>query len=333
MARRYSVARRIVVIAAVLLACFSLGSDGTHAQRRGRGAASDEELQAGRGRGALQLPKGAVLHADLAYVANGHPRHVLDLYLPQKPATSRPVVIAVHGGGWRNGDKAGNAHLGAAIPLFLREGFAVASVNYRYSSQAIFPAQIHDLKASVRWLRANAGMYGLDINRFGAWGTSAGGHLAALLGTSAGVAPMEGEFGVAGQSTRIQAVVDWFGPTDLLRMDEQRLADGMTHNRPNSPESLLVGGPLQSRAAVARSANPIAYVTPDDPPFLIMHGDRDALVPYQQSELLYAALLKAGVETRLVKLAGAGHGDREFRSERSLRTMVEFFERQLRSAN
>jgi acetyl esterase/lipase len=204
-------------------------------------------------------------------------------------------------------------------------------VNYRYSSQAIFPAQIHDLKASVRWLRANAGTYGLDINRFGAWGTSAGGHLAALLGTSAGTPAMEGDVGVAGQGTRIQAVVDWFGPTDLLRMDEQRLPDGMTHNRPNSPESLLVGGPLQSKADVARSANPIVYVTADDPPFLIMHGDRDQLVPYQQSELLNAALVKAGVEARLIKLVGAGHGDREFRSERSMRLVVEFFERELQS--
>ena len=333
MAGSCSVARRVVIIGAVSLACFTLGSDATLAQRRGRGAAEDPAREAGRGRGAIQLPKGAVLHSNLAYVANGHPRHVLDLYLPQKPATSRPVVIAVHGGCWRNGDKAGNAHLGAAIPSLLREGFAVASVNYRYSSQAIFPAQIHDLKASVRWLRANAATYGLDANRFGAWGTSAGGHLAALLGTSAGVAAMDGELGVTGQSTRMQAVVDWFGPTDLLRMDEQRLADGMTHNRPNSPESLLVGGPLQSRVDVARAANPITYVTPDDPPFLIMHGDRDALVPYQQSELLNAALVKAGVVTKLLKLVGAGHGDREFRSERSLRTMIEFFERRLRPAD
>ena len=154
----------------------------------------------------------------------------------------------------------------------------MASVNYRYSSQAIFPAQIHDVKAAVRWLRGNAAAYRLDPQRFGAWGMSAGGHLVALLGTSAGVAAMDGELGPPDQSTRVQAVVDWFGPTDLLQMDAQRLPNGMTHNRPKFA-GVPAGGRTASSSRSCEGGESDHVRSPDDPPFLIMHGDRDTMVP------------------------------------------------------
>jgi acetyl esterase/lipase len=190
---------------------------------------------------------------------------------------------------------------------YLAQGYAVASINYRLSQHAKFPAQIEDCKAAVRWLRAHAAEYRLDAKQIAAWGASAGGHLAAMLGTTGDVK----EFDVGGnldQSSRVQAVVDYFGPTDFLQMDAHRLPNGMTHDPANSPESLLIGGAIQENKDKTARANPITYVTSDDPPFLICHGDADQLVPHHQSELLDAALRKAGVTVTFYSVPGAGHG-------------------------
>jgi acetyl esterase/lipase len=267
------------------------------------------------------------VHRDLAYVDGGHERQKLDLYLPKDRENKVPLVVFVHGGAWLAGDK-GAAR--AALPL-VSQGFAVASINYRLSQHATFPAQIHDCKAAIRYLRANADKYQLDAERIGVWGPSAGGHLAALLGTSGGVESLEGNLGHNDQSSQVQAVVDWFGPTDLVQM-------GGSHNRPNAPEARLLGGPVQERLAEAKSANPITYVDSSDPPFLIMHGDKDPVVPYSQSELLDAALREAKVEVELVRVAGAGHGGPQFqgRQSGSVMSQVEtFFQQHLmpQSAN
>ncbi len=249
---------------------------------------------------ASHMPEGTTAHRDLPYVTNGHPRQKLDLYLP-KEGRELPLIIWVHGGAFRLGSKEDG------VPLdYLAQGYALASISYRLSQHAIFPAQIQDCKAAVRWLRANAG-FSLDPHRFGAWGPSAGGHLVAMLGTAGDVS----EFDVGEnleQSSRVQAVVDYFGPTDFCQMDNHRLPDGMVHDTPNSPESELVGGPIQeNRDRVAR-ANPVTYVTPHAPPFLIVHGDSDPLVPYHQSVLLEAALRQAGVPVSFYTVRGAGHG-------------------------
>jgi len=197
---------------------------------------------------------------------------------------------------------------GEPAGAFVARGFAVAAVNYRLSQHAIFPAQIEDVKAAVRWLRVNAPKYGYDADRIASYGTSAGGHLAALLGTTGGVKA----FDVGrnpGVSSRVQAAVDFFGPTDFLQMDAHRLsAQAMAHDTPSSPESQLVGGPIRDHPDRVARADPITYVTRDDPPFLIVHGDADALVPHHQSELLEAALRKAGVRVRLVTIPGGPHG-------------------------
>lgn len=255
-----------------------------------------------RGRASnLQLPEGVTVMRGVAYVTNGHERQRLDLYLPES-GKRLPLIIWIHGGAFRAGSKE------QRIPLeCLVEGYAVASLNYRLSQHATFPAQIVDVKSAVRWLRANADRYRLDAERFAAWGESAGGHLAAMLGTAGGVAEFDqGEH--LDVSSRVQAVVDHFGPTDFLQMDAHRVPGGMLHDTPDSPESQLIGGALQASRDKAARANPITYVNGDEPPFLIVHGDNDPLVPHHQSELLKAALDKAGVPVSVYTVVGGGHG-------------------------
>ena len=271
------------------------------------------------------LPEGARALRDLQYIPGGHERQKLDLYLPaEQPAAKGgklPLVIWVHGGAWLGGSKDQCPAL-----RFLREGYAVASVNYRLSRHAIFPAQIEDVKAAVRWLRAHAREHGIDPDRFGAWGASAGGHLVALLGTSGDVKEFE-KGPHLDVSSRVQAVCDFFGPTDLPRMSA--FPSTMNHDAPDSPESLLVGGPIQERKELAAKANPIAYVTADDPPFLILHGDKDPLVPLNQSEILREALVKAKVDVTFQVIEGKGHG---FGGQEIDRQVTEFFAKNLKGA-
>jgi len=241
------------------------------------------------------------VYHDLPYVLNGHARQKLDLYLPDKMGIY-PLIVWIHGGAFMMGSKEDG------VPVdYVADGYAVASLNYRLSQHALFPAQIQDCKAAVRWLRANDEQYRLDSQRFAAWGPSAGGHLAAMLGTTGeGVELEAGEN--LGFSSRVQAVVDYFGPTDFLQMDEQRTPSGMLHNPMDSPESKLVGGAIQDRKDHVRRANPITYITHLAPPFLIVHGDQDPLVPYHQSVLLEEALRQAGVTVQLYTVKGGGHG-------------------------
>ena len=250
---------------------------------------------------AMNVGEGVTVHRDIAYVTDGHERQKLDLYIPED-GENLPLIIWIHGGAWRGGNK---THY---VPkAYLTAGYAGASINYRLSQHAIFPAQIEDVKAAVRWLRANAEIYRLDPNRFAAWGSSAGGHLVAMLGTTGDVAAFE-----VGEnlevSSKVQAVVNYYGPTDFLQMDAHRLPDGLVHDAPDSPESQLVGGPIQENKDRVAKANPITYVSKEDSPFLIIHGDQDKLVPYQQSVLLKDALEKAGVSVTFYKVEGGGHG-------------------------
>lgn len=247
------------------------------------------------------LPAGAVVHRDLAYVPNGHERQRLDLYLP-KEGSSLPLIIYIHGGAFRMGSK----EQGAPTE-YLTQGYAVASINYRLSQHAKFPAQVEDCKAAVRWLRAQAAEYRLDPSRFAAWGPSAGGHLAAMLGTTGDTKGFDVGAHLD-QPSRVQAVVDYFGPTDFLQMDAHRLPNGMLHDPADSPESELIGGAIQENKERTARANPIVYVSAGDPPFLICHGDQDPLVPHHQSELIEAALKRAGVPVKFYTVKGAGHG-------------------------
>jgi acetyl esterase/lipase len=259
---------------------------------------------------------------DIAYVPDGHERQKLDLYLPQEaaPRGKRPLIVWVHGGAWQAGSKEG-----CPARRFVAQDYAVASLNYRLSQHALFPAQIEDCKAAIRCLRANAGQYGYDPNRIGVWGSSAGGHLVALLGTAGDV--KEFDAGPhAGVSSRVQAVCDFFGPTDFTKMSS--FPTTMKHDAPDSPESRLIGGPIQENKDKVQRANPIAYVTKDDPPFLIVHGDNDPLVPHNQSAILLDALQKAGVEATLYTVQGGKHGG--FKDPQVDLLVIQFFARHLR---
>jgi acetyl esterase/lipase len=234
------------------------------------------------------------------------------------------LIVWIHGGAWSGGDKRDCPAL-----RFVERGYAVASVNYRLSSDAPFPAQIEDCKAAIRWLRAHARPYGYDPDRIGVWGSSAGGHLVALLGTSGDVE----EFDVGPHrdvSSRVQAVCDFYGPTDLLRMGEQSGPESrIDHDAPDSPESRLVGGPIQQRRELATQASPITFVSKERagriPPFLILHGDRDDTVPIGQSERLHRALRDAGVASEYHVVEGAGHGGGGFNGPEVQRRVDRFF--------
>ena len=243
---------------------------------------------------------------DLAYVTYGGSSRTLDLYAPQG-AQGMPLIVWIHGGAFLFGSKEGFPVEPVPLHLLL-EGYAVASINYRLSPEAVFPAQLEDCKAAVRWLRAQAEEFGIDPNRIGAWGASAGGNLAALLGTTGEVRDFDvGEN--LGHSSRVQAVCDFFGPTDFLQLDAHRLPDGQVHNTPDSAESKLVGGPIQDHPDQVRRVNPITYVTKGAPPFLIVHGMLDRLVPFHQSQLLASALEGAGAPVTFYPVEGGGHGE------------------------
>ena len=264
-----------------------------------------------------KLPEGTKVERDLRYGLHEE-RNVLDLYVP-KSDKPLPLIIWVHGGGWQNGSKAG----GGPALAFLTKGYAVASINYRLCQHAVYPAQIEDCKAAARFLRANAGKYHFDPDHIGVWGASAGGHLVALLGTTGNVKEFDAGDNLK-VSSRVQAVVDFFGPTDLTKM-------GGSHDNPNSPEAKLLGGPVQENKAKAAKANPITYVTKEAAPFLILHGDKNQTVPYSQSELLAEALKKAGVEVTLHKVEGAGHGGKQFAEPENTKLIEEFFNRHLKA--
>ena len=279
---------------------------------------------------AQQRLEGVKVVRDLDYGGKSNPRQLLDLYLPEQMADKPlPVIVWIHGGAWLGGSKAGNP-----AARFARQGYASASINYRLSQEAKFPAQIHDCKAAIRYLRANAKQHNLDPARIAVWGSSAGGHLVALLGTSGNVKELEGDVGGnLDQSSAVQAVVDWFGPTDLTMMGKQATADStMDHDSPKSPESLLIGGAVQENKEKAARANPITYVVDGRayPPFLIMHGDKDNLVPHGQSELLHAALKRVGAEVTFRTVEGAGHGGPGFNSPENRKLVDEFIEKHMK---
>jgi len=256
---------------------------------------------------------------DIPYVIGGHERQKLDLYLPATSGTECPLVIWVHGGGWSGGSRKDCP----AIRLAER-GYAVASIDYRLSQDAIYPAQIEDCKAAVRFLRAHALDYGIQPKRIGAWGGSAGGHLVSLLGATGNIRDFDTGANLD-QPSQVQCVVDWFGPTDFLHYGDP---PSKAVYDPNSAGARLLGGKDPEKA---RRASPLYFVNKDAAPFLIMQGDKDNLVPLQQSQVLEAALKQNGVECNLMILAGAGHGGPAFTSPESMATICEFLDRHLRN--
>ncbi len=278
--------------------------------------------------GGLSIPSAGPNHATREYSDLVYARHqgidlLLDLYVPDGGTEPPPLVVWVHGGAWRGGSKKNPRF---ALELVNR-GFAVASINYRLSQQAIFPAQIIDCKAAIRWLRAHQQQYQIDASKIGVWGSSAGGHLVALMGATNGYSEWDvGEN--LDQSSSVQAVCDWYGPTDFLRMDD--VPGKMVHLTPDSPESQLVGGDIRENPDKVHAVNPISYLNHQTdliPPYLIMHGSKDGIVIPGQSELLHQAMQDNQLNSELVIVAGAGHGGPGW--EEQVSAVVAFFEKHL----
>lgn len=274
--------------------------------------------------------------ADLTYAEVGGQPLQLDLYLPTTGVPPQPLLVWVHGGGWSGGSR----YPAPAHALQMRaRGFAVASISYRLSGQSAlwggepvnFPAQIHDAKAAIRWLRAHADEYSIDVNRVAIWGSSAGGHLAALVGTSGNDPELDGNVGVDGaQSSAVQVAVDYYGPIDLFAMNPDITTPPgsiFDHDAANSPESRLIGfsqpgqgigilraninnplAPYPEFVVKVVHANPQTWADVDDPPFMIVHGTADTSVPYAQSQRLLNTLIGLGHTPLFLPVPDAGHG-------------------------
>jgi acetyl esterase/lipase len=272
---------------------------------------------------------------DLRYAATSSAQ-ALDLYLPDEGDGPFPLILHIHGGAFEMGDK--RDPMLAPYLRGLELGYAVASVNYRLSGEAIFPAGVRDLKAAVRWLRRHAGEYFLDPGRFAACGGSAGGNLAAMVALTADRSEFDDQaLGPVDASCAVQAAVDWFGPTDFLKMDDQLTESRLgpaDHGEAWSPESRYLGAKIADVPEKVRMANPITYVHEGAPPFLIQHGRADNLVPYQQSAELARCLAEcAGAgSVEFDVLEGAGHADPLFEADENLQRLYGFLDPHLKKA-
>ncbi len=274
------------------------------------------------------------LHSDLRY-GNASPFQALDLYLPETevPARGFPLVIFVHGGAWMMCDKR-DIQLTAPLQM-LQHGLAVASINYRLSSEAHFPAQIYDVKAALYWLQKNAALYEINPTRVALWGASAGAHLANLTATSAGAKALESpEAGTKTTYPPVRAVVSWFGPTDFSWMDRYFHQTGVgaaDHSEEDSPESRLLGRGIRDVPDLVRQANPETWITPYCPPFLLQHGLPDPIVPFQHS-VIFAHKIDSVAgpgKVHLDILPNAGHGGDEFASRKNIMKVQSFLMRNL----
>ena len=246
------------------------------------------------------LPPGTKFHNNIPYQNDTLKKHLLDIYIPANATGKCPLLVFIHGGGWLVNDKyADMGYMGNTLSAILNQGIAIASIDYRWSTQAVFPAQIQDCNRAVSFLYDNAERYGLDKTRIALMGFSAGGHLASLQGLSKNndVAA----FFVPGSSKKFnfKAVVDFYGPSELIALKSSE--------DPKSPEAILLGAAPLDRPDLAKIASPATYVDKNDPPFLIIHGEKDESVPYQQSKLLSGWLTVKGVKNELIIVKGAPH--------------------------
>ena len=247
------------------------------------------------------------LRLDQAYAGNTNPKQMVDVYLPNKRNTDKPlpVVALIHGGGWVNGDRLGYAAL--AVQLARTGDYAAVAVGYRLTKEASWPAQVHDCKAAIRWIRAHAKELNLDGEKIAVWGSSAGGHLSSLLGTSGGVKEIEGDLGpYTSFSSRVACVVNQCGPEDFtkaLMFDKEQKPI-----RKDDAVIGLLGGTYEDKHAEAVAASPITYVSPDDPPFITFHGTSDQRVAFLHAEAIHGALTKVGAKSLLIPISGGGHG-------------------------
>ncbi|MGE3804302.1 MAG: alpha/beta fold hydrolase, partial [Gemmataceae bacterium] len=261
-----------------------------------------------------------VVEKDIVYGMGGDVDLQLDMARPKEGKGPFPCIVCIHGGGWRYGHR---RDLTMAITRLAENGFVAVTVSYRLVPKATFPGQIEDCKAAVRWLRAHAKEYQIDPDHIGAVGLSAGGHLACLLGATDKNDGLEGKGGNPEQSSRVQAVVSFFGPTDLA-------ARTWAENIEKPLIEPWLGGPFTDKADVYKKASPINYVTKDDPPFLFFHGDKDRIVDVSQSKLMDEKLKATGCDSRVVILEGAAHGWTGKQLDDTINQTIEFFREKLK---
>lgn len=270
------------------------------------------------------------MERDIAYIADGDDAQKLDIYLPEAAAEKPlPLIVHIHGGGWRGGSK-----FPCPVMHMVLKGYAVASVEYRFSQKAVFPAQIQDCQAAIRWLRAHRTEYNFDPERIGVIGASAGGHLSALVGTAGGKNAFPRIGGNDDQSDSVKAVCDYYGPTDFSTVAQQAGEDRnikniFQFNAPSDPYSSLIGSNLNDKPK-SDAVSPVHYVSKDSAPVLILHGTHDALVPFAQSEEFAERLNKSGVEVWLQKLPGSGHGGPAFGKPALTALIQNFFDKHLK---
>lgn len=246
------------------------------------------------------FPPGTVIHDNVPYHNDADPRHLLDLYLPANAKGKVPLVIFVHGGGWISNDKyADMGYMKKTIAEIVSSGFALASIDYRLATQATFPALIQDCNRAASFLYDNANKYGLDRTRFAVMGFSAGGHLASLMGLSKNNNVAAFFMPKTTKSFSFKAVIDFYGPSELTSLKSS--------DDPKSPEAVLIGAAPLARPDLAKIASPVTYVDKNDPPFLIIHGEKDNIVPNQQSKLLHGWLQAVGVPSELIIVKDAPH--------------------------
>ncbi len=258
---------------------------------------------------------------DLVYTKAGDVELKLDLARPEGGDGPFPAVLVIHGGGWARGNKADNR---GAIAEFARRGYVAISPQYRFAPKAPFPAQVHDVKAAVRWLRAHKDEYKVDPARIGAVGFSAGGHLSLMLGLTGPDDGLEGDVPKDAPSSKVQAVVNYFGPTDFKATDLPEVTKPIVRD--------FLGGTVEEKPDAAAKASPLTFVTPDDPPILTFQGTKDPLVPHTQAEKLTDAMSKAGVPGRTELLIGKGHGWGDPEMRHTLAETFAFFDRYLKPA-
>lgn len=269
------------------------------------------------------FPKGTILHGNVPYNNDTLPKHLLDIYLPANTKGKLPLVIFIHGGGWLSNDKyADIGYMKKTVAEIISSGFALASIDYRFSTQAVFPAQIQDCNRAISFLYDNADRYGFDINRLALMGFSAGGHLASLVGLSKN--NNIGTFFMSGTSKlfSFNAVVNFYGPAELI------LFPGSDDEK--SPEALLIGAAPLARPDLAKVASPVTYVDKNDPPFLIIHGEKDELVSTKHSRLLSSWLNVVGVRNELVIVKDAPHFGEMFDSDEVRNKVISFLTNHLR---
>jgi len=248
----------------------------------------------------------------------------LDLYLSEGKRSRQPLIVWVHGGAWRRGTRQN-----VPIQGLVREGFAIASVDYRLTPVAPFPANVHDIKAAIRWLRANGERFHLATERVGIAGASAGGHLAALVGTSNAHPALEGKVGDhLDQSSDVAAIVSCYGAANLTTILRQSTPHGLGVRIPAL--QLLLGGQPEDKPELARLASPVFQVDKEDPPLLLIHGDQDHQMPVNQSIELYGRYRELGLPVKLEFIHGGGHGGKAFYDERRMKMVSDFFAEHLR---